>query len=584
MKIGSKHILIGSQVLVILVFFTGMLLNYFSLMPIIDAGETAMITADLNEYVSSFYPDNGVNVRNKAQLDSAIATKSIPYGCDMIMMDGSGHIFFSSYGYTGNGVDAVADRYGTMAAELLELERNHPGQRSRLVFDSDKRYSYFACYEPPSDLLFFAVVDYRIFGSKMIRTFFILLTFMSVGGILIIIICYSTTRKILSQRHREIMAEKELETAASIQLAMMPRNERHLIQLDIDAKLVPARKVGGDFYCYQIEEGMLYFCIGDVSGKGVPASLFMSKAVTLFRSFANTHMSPSDIASHLNTEMCVNNHQNMFLTAIIGVMRLFDGQITYVNAGHELPVVWDGELNDKPYFLNTCGNIPLGVMNDSQYIEESIEISRRGFILFYTDGISEAKSAKKRYIEKKSILDIVDLVKTKSAKQINEGLLSTIMKFEEGVNQSDDIALLIFKNRPTSKRLVIQNSISDLRKLPPFLEEIFKEFCFDHKTQVAIRTGLDEALTNCVLYAYDNTGQKIELSADCDGICLYFEIKDKGRVFDPLTHSSANQNFEEEEEDLKVGGLGISIYKASFDAVRYSRDGEYNILKLIKKL
>jgi len=127
-------------------------------------------------------------------------------------------------------------------------------------------------------------------------------------------------------------------------------------------------------------------------------------------------------------------------------------------------------------------------------------------------------------------------------------------------------------------KLIINNEIPELRKISSFVEAIFDECCLERKKHILVRSGLDAALNNCVLYAYDSPGQKIEVTAESDGNTLTFVIKDRGKAFNPLEYRP-KQYYE-----LKPGGLGISMYRANFDNVQYRRENEYNILTLTKNL
>jgi len=578
MNLKNKDIVIASQIVIILAFFTGMWLNYFTLLPFIDKGEEARLSEEINAYCYNFYPETGCDVRDASQRDSVLSLNLDPYRGFLVIMDGDAEIIYSQDGGTGNGIDLVAGKYGVLAKELMELEMDNPTSKSRMQYDKKNKISMYACYEPDLDLSFFYAVDYLEAGSETLKGFNYLLIFMVVGGFVVVGISFFIVRNIAKQVREESLVQQELDTAAVIQKSMMPRGERHLISLDIDARLIPAKKVGGDFYCYLLRDGLLYFCIGDVSGKGIPASLFMSKAVTLFRSFSSSRLKVQDLAHNMNRELCMGNEQNMFMTAILGTVRVFDGMITYVNAGHEAPVIWDGKKDSKLEYLSSKGSVPFGILDDAEFEVESYQMEKNGMILLYTDGVSEARSGQSVLLGRKKLLDILEPVKALSSKEINDILLNNIREYESGVEQSDDITLLTFINAFKSKGLTLLNEISELSKIPAFMDEIFLECKIPQKDHILVRSGLDEALTNCVLYAYDSPGNKIELSATVESSKLCFTITDNGRPFNPLEYQAPIT------DELKVGGLGISMYKANFDDVKYERKDNSNILKLIKNL
>lgn len=577
MKWKGQIILIISQIVVILAFLTGMLLNYYAFIPILDEWEETRLTADIDELFTQFI--TGYDVSNKSQMDS-IVNRYDPYGAgDVVIMNTDAEILYSNYGRSGNGYDVLLTAYGKRAEDLLWSVQYFPTGKSKMEYEMKSTTSMYSNYFPDGDKLFFYAVDYRITGSDLMEKWYYLLLFMLTGGVTLVIISFFIVRKIIRQVHIESLSQQELDTAARIQTSMLPRGEKHLIQIDVDARLLPAKKVAGDFYSYVLVDGLFYFCIGDVSGKGVPASLFMSKAVTLFLSYANAGLSVKEMADKLNSELCIANDQNMFLTGIVGIIRAYDGQITYVNAGHEPPIIWDGSSKTSLDYLESKRNIPFGVLEDSEYQENIYVIPKNGLMMVYTDGVSEARSKKNLLLGRGALLNMLDPVKSMSSKNINDHLLRCISKFEAGAEQSDDITLLTFRNILTPKILLIENRISELKKIAPFLSDIFKECPVNKKDYILIRSGLDEALTNCVRYAYDAPGNTIEVTSYMESGRILFIITDSGKLFNPLDYVP-----EPSSEGLKIGGLGISIFRANFDEVIYNREGDKNILKLIKKL
>jgi len=580
MKLTEKNFNIGGQILITLFFFAGMLLNFFLLYPIIDQEETERIRADIDRYCLKFYPYDGFDIKNEALRDSLTNAVPRPYGGDVIISDCHFNVLYSNIECTPgeNIISLVSRSFGPTALKILEEEYASEDKKSVLVYEKGTRTSYFSRYEPAHDLLFFLTVDYNVAGSRMISAYRFLLLFMTLGGVTVIVISYFDVRRMGKKLKNEAEAQKDLDMASRIQQAMLPDGEKHLMQVDIDAKIIPARKVGGDFFCYLLREGVLYFCIGDVSGKGVPASLFMSKAVTLFRSFVNLSLTPVQITSRMNDELCIHNFQNMFITSIVGSMDVTDGTIVLVNSGHEAPVIWDGDPASSPALMKTTGNIPLGVMPSQEYSEDTMVLNKNGLMFFYTDGVTEAKSQKSGLMGRSSLLSILDEVKDLSSSDINDHILSRVKQFEKGVEQSDDITMMTFRNIEKPKTLKLKNEVKDLRKVVPFLDGIFRECPLDSKSRIRVRSGLDEALTNCVHYAYEGRSGEIEVKSELVNGSLVFTVTDEGKEFNPLTH---NQEFSSE---LKVGGLGIAMMKSSFDDLNYRRIDGRNILTLVKKL
>ena len=186
--------------------------------------------------------------------------------------------------------------------------------------------------------------------------------------------------------------EKELQIARDIQMGMLPRSSfRDRDDLDLYASMVPAREVGGDLYDYFIQGGRLYFCIGDVSGKGIPASLVMATAMNLFRVVGRQGLSPAEIARQINETLAEGNEQLMFVTMFIGALDLANGGLDFCNCGHNPPVVL--ERGGEAKFLSCKANVSVGVMEGFEFEGEHFEL--RGAPLFlYTDGVTEAENGK----------------------------------------------------------------------------------------------------------------------------------------------------------------------------------------------
>lgn len=569
------------QITILFAFIGGMLLNYFLLGPVINSGETLRLIDEIDRYVREFYPEQDFNPYDRKQVDSLISMKHDPYEAGfLVIMDGNADIVYSQGGESGDGRIMLRNKYGDLATFLVDREIENPEVLDCMEYNTTTRTSMFARYLPLHDLLYFYGVNYlEAGGSALLRNYVILFIVLAFGGLLIVIVGFNTYKRLSLDEQKEMLVQQELDTAALIQRAMLPSGEKHLMQIDVDARLVPAQKVAGDFFVYLLRDGLLYFCIGDVSGKGVPASLFMSKAVTLFRGYSNSRLSPAEIADGLNSELCSGNDQNMFLTGILGTIRVIDGYVTYVNAGHEPPLYWNGRDDSKMGFIDSTGNIPFGIVPEMSYCEEYFEIDKNGLLLLYTDGVSEAKSLKGELLGRSVLPGLLDSYKKSSAKELNDRIIERIARFEAGTEQNDDITLLTFRASAVPKRLVLKNEIPELRKIRQFTQEVFDECPIDNKERNLIRSGLDEALTNCVNYAYDQPGGIIEVAAGIEEGHLCFTVTDSGKHFNPLEYNPAPDG-----EQLKIGGLGISMFKKVFDKILYERVGNRNILKLFKKI
>ncbi|MBO7661294.1 MAG: serine/threonine-protein phosphatase, partial [Bacteroidaceae bacterium] len=174
--------------------------------------------------------------------------------------------------------------------------------------------------------------------------------------------------------------------AQNIQMSMLPKTyppypERN--DIEIYGSLTPAKGVGGDLYDFFIRDEKLFFCIGDVSGKGVPASLVMAVTRTLFRNIATHNVEPSHIVETMNMNICEGNDNNMFVTMFVGVLDLATGHLCYCNAGHDAPYIQTAQLPCNP-------NLPVGVMSEWKFTEQETTLNSNTMIFLYTDGLTEA--------------------------------------------------------------------------------------------------------------------------------------------------------------------------------------------------
>lgn len=211
--------------------------------------------------------------------------------------------------------------------------------------------------------------------------------------------------------------------------------------IDIAACLHPARKVGGDLYDYFILDDKLFFCIGDVSGKGVQASMFMTATHYLFRSLTS-EKTLADAAGQMNTSLCTDNAKCRFVTLWMGCLNLASGELEYVNAGHDDPVfVRDSRLEEFPF----TENMPLGVWEEEAYISNTVKLLPGDTLLLYTDGVTEAMDAGGREYGKETLRETIENASCDSAANLVETVLGAVRQHSRGVDQSDDITMLCLK-------------------------------------------------------------------------------------------------------------------------------------------
>ena len=237
--------------------------------------------------------------------------------------------------------------------------------------------------------------------------------------------------------------ESELRIARDIQMGMVPKifppfPERD--DVDLYAKLIPAKEVGGDLYDFFIEGSKFYFIVGDVSGKGVPASLVMAVTCRLFRTVAAHFQTPAEIVTALNDALAESNESNMFCTFFIGILDLGSGHLLYCNAGHNAPVIVppSGEVK----FMEVEANLPLGLFGGFPYLGQECTIVRGTSIFLYTDGVTEAENAEKALYSDERLLQQLDALRKESPRPMLDGILGDIERHVAGAEQSDDITIM----------------------------------------------------------------------------------------------------------------------------------------------
>ena len=256
---------------------------------------------------------------------------------------------------------------------------------------------------------------------------------------------YDQLEEVTTQKER---IESELRIARNIQMSMLPNDFPQRPDFDIYASIDPAREVGGDLYDFFVRDNQLFFCIGDVSGKGVPAALFMMVTKSLFRAYSSDECMPDRIVSQMNHNLSENNHQRMFVTLFIGVLDLSSGLLRYCNAGHEAPVIIRHEVSLLP--VNRI--FPVGAVRNTPYQTQEVVIEPQTTILLYTDGLNEAFNADKKMFRETGILEEANRALHSgriSPKELIDGMTQAVHDFVGDTEQSDDLTMLAISLAPT---------------------------------------------------------------------------------------------------------------------------------------
>ncbi|MCF0199125.1 MAG: SpoIIE family protein phosphatase, partial [Bacteroidaceae bacterium] len=269
--------------------------------------------------------------------------------------------------------------------------------------------------------------------------------------------------------------EKELSIANSIQMSMLARlfpTFSDPYNVEVYAFLQAAREVGGDLYDFVIRNHRLYFVIGDVSGKGLPASMFMAITISLFRAMLRTETSPEAIVSNINNTIAANNERNMFVTLIMGELNLNNGHLRFCNAGHD-PMLKLGALG--PSKVPMASNLPVGLMENFRYQLNEMDLLPSEKLLLYTDGVTEAENQQKELFTYERLLKVATDHSTVSAKQLVGSLVESVQEFVNDAAQSDDITIMAVHYNPKPLRddqLTFKNSLDEVPRIAAYIEEI----------------------------------------------------------------------------------------------------------------
>ncbi len=464
-----------------------------------------------------------------------------------------------------------------LSGESGSMQLEFRGQKSHVFFSPVDRTGWSMCIIVP---------DSDIFGSIR-RIGFIVLLLQVLGLGMIILILSSFARKQLQYKklnENKQRMEGELHIARGIQMSMVPKTfppfpKRN--DLDMSAAIIPAKEVGGDLYDFYIRDEKLFFCIGDVSGKGVPASLVMAVTRTTFRTVSAHESDPQSIVSQMNDILADMNENNMFVTFFCGVLDLVTGHLSYCNAGHNPPMI----LTDGIQTLQVVPNLPLGIMCGMTFQGQEIDLNYDDAIFLYTDGLNEAENAEHEQFGMERIESV--LHGRKSAQDHLKTIEVKVKEFVGEAPQSDDLTLLFIHylakegDSGGSHRLVLVNDIHQISLLPDFIQRIADEKQLAPGVIMNVNLALEEAVTNVILYAYPpGTEGTLEIRATVGDHSLRFTISDEGQPFDPTAapEVDTNQGFAQR----RIGGLGIHLVRQIMDNVRYEwKDGK-NLLTMIK--
>ncbi len=354
-------------------------------------------------------------------------------------------------------------------------------------------------------------------------------------------------------------------------------------EFDIFASMEPAKEVGGDFYdFYFVDENKLMFLVADVSGKGIPAALFMMTVKTLISYISQMEHAPKKLIETINRKVCENNKNSFFVTMLSGIIDITTGEMSIINCGHNLPLIKRKDGNYE--YLKLKSNIALGVFEDADF-EIYETVMKPGDIIFtYTDGITEATKEDDEEFGAERLLNTLNSIEETEIITIAQKMKNSIKEYTQSAPQSDDITMLIFKYNGISEiKTFKQAAIQENYKMfYSWLYDACKEWNLEQDLTYKLDMCAEEIFANIVFYAYPEKNGNIEAKLEKTYNSIIFKFEDDGIEYNPLEKPDPDVTAPPEERE--IGGLGIFMIKKMADKISYKRENHKNILTLTFKI
>ena len=513
---------------------------------------------------------------------------------------------------TRNFVKAVTGQPSNAQAEDVE-QRMRNGERGYVSLknnDGEKLHVFFAPVDKRVGWSMAVVAKDKVVYHDLFRKSFIILCLALLGLGLLAFIVWNVRKQ--AKRMQLIDAEKErigseLRIASEIQQSMIPKvfppyPDRD--DIEIYGLLEPAKYVGGDLFDFYIRDEKLFFCIGDVSGKAVAASLVMAVTRSLFRTISAHEANATRIMELMNESMSDSNESMMFVTLFLGVLDLPTGRLRYCNAGHNAPLLIESG-SSKPAntsapnastnkngvrTLPVVSNVPLGILPNHKFEGQETIINPHSIIFLYTDGLTEAEDESLQQFGKQRMQTLAEAYRQHEGVQefVNK-MTSAVKEFVGDAEQSDDLTMLAIdykkeKRKVMMKRsLTLPNDVQTIPQLAEFVEGVGEELGLEMDDTMSLNLALEEAVVNVMTYAYPKgTNGTVQIDAEANDQRLKFVITDQGSPFDPTAKEDADITLS--VEDRPIGGLGIFLVRQLMDSINYERVNGSNVLTLRKKL
>ena len=369
----------------------------------------------------------------------------------------------------------------------------------------------------------------------------------------------------------------ELSVASKIQLESLPKNNINDKNVLVSASITSAKEVGGDFYDYfYIDDKHLAIIISDVSGKGIPAALFMMRSKELIKSKLLTNKKLEDVLYEVNNELLENNEAGLFITSFIGVLNVETKSLNFINAGHERPyLIRENEIKK----LDVKSNFILGGIENFKYESEEIKLFDNDIIFMYTDGLNESINDFNEEFGYGRISNNLEKSKNEEIKNIINNMQKSLNEFTKDKEAFDDVTMLVLEIKSKNCNFHFENPKFDI------IEEVINKFndyysYLDKKILSEVSIIFDEMLNNYISYEKVRN-LFIDINTKIINNELIIEFINNGLEFNPLNRE--NKKILNDSRDVEIGGFGISIVKNLSSDISYERKNEENVLT-IKKL
>ena len=359
-------------------------------------------------------------------------------------------------------------------------------------------------------------------------------------------------------------------------------------EFDLFARMVPAREVGGDFYdLFMFDERHVVVAIADVSGKGIPAAMFMMEAKSCIGTLASSGLPLREVFEQANEKLCANNGLDLFVTAFVASVDLDTGSFEYVNAGHNPPAIM--RRDGGAALLQAESGFVLGGMEGMRYLSQRGVLSPGESLVLFTDGVTEALDDAGGFYGEDRLLELLSRMRGETPQAVVEKVEEDIMAYRGSAEQPDDITVLALRyNGGGGAKVTVRASDDDLDKVLDFLDDRLEAQGFASKARGQVRLAAEEVFTNIAHYAYAEAGPEgpegtavVAIGFDEGGDEAVIDFYDAGVPYDPLTAGDPDITLSAEERDM--GGLGIYMTKQLMDGVAYLHEKGKNHLTLRKR-